>query len=160
LEHGDSSIASILQSVTQENDMRKYIGRELREKAFGRYSISQEEELADAKKPDLRFYGKGFDRPVPVELKLADNWHGPPLFERLENQLCRDYLRDNRSNRGIFVLVYRGEKLGWELPESGNLVKFYELVVALQNHWLQISPKFPNIDDIMIIGIDLTKRLS
>ncbi len=100
MEHGDSSIASILLSVTQETDMRKFIGRELREKAKGRYSIPQEEELADAKRPDLRFHGIGFDGPVPVELKLADNnWGGPKLFERLENQLCGDYLRDNRSTR-------------------------------------------------------------
>lgn len=159
LEQGDSSIASILQSVTQETEMRKYIGRELRGKAFERYSIPQEEELADAKRTDLRFHGKGFDGPVPVELKLADNWHGPPLFERLENQLCGDYLRDTRSNRGIFVLVYRGEKTSWELPESGIRMNFYELVVALQNHWLQISPKFPFVDSVTVIGIDLTKRL-
>ena len=161
LEHGDSSIASILQTVTQETDMRKFIGWELREKALGRYSIPQEEELADAKRPDLRFHGMGFDGPVPVELKLADNsWGGPKLFERLENQLCRDYLRDNRSNRGIFVLVYRGDKLCWELPESGKRVDFAELIVALQNHWQRISPEFPNVDDITVIGIDLTKRSS
>ena len=158
LENGDSSVAGILQTVTQETKIRKYIGRELREKAFGRYSIPQEEEFADAKKPDLRFHGTGFDAPVPVELKLADNWSGPELFERLENQLCGDYLRDNRSRRGIFVLVYRGKKPGWEVPGSNNLVDFSELTVALQYHWQQISSKFPKIDDIMVIGIDLTKR--
>ena len=160
LEHGDSSIASILLSVTQETDMRKFIGRELREKAKGRYSIPQEEELADAKRPDLRFHGIGFDGPVPVELKLADNsWGGPKLFERLENQLCGDYLRDNRSNLGIFVLVYRGEKPTWELPGSRRRVDFSGLVEALQKHWLEISPKFPKVDNVTVIGIDLTKRL-
>lgn len=160
LERGDSSVAGILQTVTQETDMRKYIGRELREKALGRYSIPQEEELADAKKPDLRFHGVGFDGPVPAELKLADNWSGPALFERLANQLCGDYLRDNRSGRGIFVLVYRGEKAGWDVPGGDNRVDFAGLMVALQDHWRRISPKFSNVDDITVIGIDLTKRLS
>jgi hypothetical protein len=158
-EHGDSSVAGILQTVTQETDMRKYIGRELREKSFGRYSIPQEEELADAKKPDLRFHGVDFDGPVPVELKLADNWTGPVLFERLENQLCGDYLRDNRSNRGIFLLVYRGEKAGWDVPGNDNRADFEELTTALQGLWWRISPKFPTVDDITVIGIDLTKRL-
>jgi len=158
LEHGDSSVAGILRTVTKETDMRKYIGRELREKAFGRYSIPQEEELADAKKPDLRFHGVDFDGPVPVELKLADNWSGPALFERLENQLCADYLRDNRSNRGIFVLVYRGEKTAWDVPGSDNRLDFAGLTAALHDHWWRISPKFSNVDDITIIGIDLTKR--
>lgn len=160
LEHGDSSIAGILQTVTQETDMRKYIGRELREKALGRYSIPQEEELADAKQPDLRFHGLGFDGPVPVELKLADNWTGPALFERLQNQLCGDYLRDNRSSRGIFVLVYRGTRAGWDVPGGDNRVNFAGLTGALQNHWQRISPKYFNVDDITIIGIDLIKRSS
>lgn len=158
IENGDSSIAQLLQKVTLETDMRKYIGRELREKASGRYSIPQEEELADAKRPDLRFLGSGFDGPVPTELKLVDKWTGPALFERLENQLCSDYLRDNRSSRGLFVLVYRGEKKGWEVPGASNRVDFAGLVAALQAHWEKISPKFTAIDDITVIGIDLTKR--
>jgi hypothetical protein len=160
LEHGDSSVAGILQTVTQETEMRKYIGRELREKAFGRYSIPQEEEFADAKKPDLRFHGVDFDGPVPAELKLADNWPGPALFERLENQLCGDYLRDNHSRRGIFVLVYRGEKARWDVPGSDNRVDFAGLTAALQDHWRRISSKFSKVDDITVIGIDLTKRAS
>jgi hypothetical protein len=160
LEHGDSSIAGILKTVKQETEMRKFIGRELREKAHGRYSIPQEEELADAKRPDLRFQGVGLDGPVPVELKLADNWTGPALFERLKNQLCGDYLRDNRSNQGIFVLVYRGEKAGWDVPDSGNRVDFSGLIFALQNHWRHISSNFSNVDDVTVIGIDLTKRSS
>lgn len=157
LEHGDSSIASTLQKITLETEMRKLIGRELREKAFGRYSIPQEEELADAKRIDLRFQGMSFDGPVPVELKLADNWSGPKLFERLENQLCGDYLRDDRSNRGIFVLVYRGKQHHWEIHDSSRL-DFIGLVEALQKHWQYISPEFLEVDDITVIGIDLTKR--
>lgn len=159
LEHGDSSIADILiKGATLETDMRKYIGDWLRDRAQARYSIPQEEELADDKRIDLRVHGTGFDAPVPVELKLADNWTGPKLFERLENQLCGDYLRDNRSNRGLFVLVYRGGKPRWEPPEAGKSLDFAGLVAALQAHWLAMSAKFPGVDDIRVIGIDLTQR--
>ena len=157
IEHGDESIAVTLLKITRETEMRNFIGRELREKAYGRYSVPQEEELADAKKPDLRFHGMGFDGPVPVELKLADNWSGPDLFERMENQLCGDYLRDNRSNRGIFLLVYRSKKASWDLP-SGKRVDFSGLIKALQEHWRNISPEFPKVEDIVVIGIDLTYR--
>jgi hypothetical protein len=160
LEHGDSSIAGILKPVTQETQIRNYLGDVLRDKAYGRYSIPQEEELADAKRPDLRFQGMDFDGPVPAELKLADNWTGPELFERLENQLCGDYLRDNRSNRGIFLLVYRGKKTYWELPDGKNRVDFAGLIAALQDHWDQISAKFPKVEKITVIGIDLTRRSS
>ncbi len=70
-----------------------------------RYVIPQEE-LADAKRPDLRFHGVGFDGLMPAELKLADKWTGPPLFERLEIQLCGEYLRDRRRFAGSSGLVY------------------------------------------------------
>ncbi|WP_439924387.1 hypothetical protein [Nitrobacter sp. JJSN] len=158
LENGDDSVASILMKVDEETKMRNYLGHELRNKAFGRYSIPQEEELADAKRPDLRFHGTGFDGPIPTELKLADGWTGPQLFERLENQLAGDYLRDNRSNRGIFALVYRGQKQGWDVPNAPNRVDFDGLVEALQKYWQEISGRFHNIEDITVIGIDLTKR--
>lgn len=158
LEEGDSSIADILQPVDQETQIRKYIGNWCREHSGGHYSIPQEEELADAKRPDLRFHGFGFDSPVPAELKLADKWTGPHLFERLEVQLCGDYLRDRRSSRGIFTLVYHGTKSSWDLPNGGKAEGFMALVEALQNHWLALAPQFPGVEDIRVIGIDLTKR--
>ncbi|MEN0116732.1 MAG: hypothetical protein AAGD15_08410 [Agrobacterium cavarae] len=157
LENGYSSIASILISVNQETDMRKFLERDFREKALGRYSIPQEEELADAKRPDLRFHGAGFDGPVPVELKLSDLWTGPALFERLENQLSGDYLKDRRSSRGVFLMVHQGKKRSWELP-GGSSVDFDGLVEALKARWLEVSPSHPQVDELTIIGIDLTKQ--
>ena len=67
-------------------------------------------------------------------------------------------LRDNRSNRGLFILVYRGAKTGWDLPGSANRAAFEELVVALQSYWMRVSPQFPWVEDITVIGVDLTKR--
>ncbi|MGD9124521.1 MAG: hypothetical protein PVG60_05480, partial [Desulfarculaceae bacterium] len=80
--------------------------------------------------------------------------------ERLENQLCGDYLRDNRSNRGVFLLVHQDQKNKWELPGNGKCVDFTGLISALKDHWQLISSKFPKIDEIRVIGIDLTKRSS
>jgi len=158
LENGDSSIASILQAVERETEFRKFIGGWCRDHAAGRYIIPQEEELADAKRPDLRFFGIGFDAPVPAELKLADKWTGPHLFERLEIQLCGDYLRDVRSSRGIFVLVYLGTKPSWDLPDGRRADTFGMLVDELQRHWTLISNDYPGVEDIRVIGIDLTLR--
>lgn len=159
LEHGDSSIADVLiAGATQETQMRKYIGGWCRDRAKGRYVVPQEEEFADAKRADIRFHGVGFDAPMPIELKLADKWSGEKLFERLENQLCGDYLRDARSNRGMFVLVRRGEKVSWKLPGKAKGVAFEELVDALQSRWLDISNRLANVEDVAIIGIDLTRR--
>ncbi len=158
LEDGDASIASILQPIDQETEIRKYIGNWCRERSGGRYVIPQEEELADAKRPDLRFHGVGFDGPVPIELKLADKWTGPHLFERLEVQLCGDYLRDRRSNRGVYCLIYHGSKSRWDLPNGGRAESFEALIEALQTYWMVLAPQFPDVEDIRVIGIDLTKR--
>lgn len=158
LENGDSSIASILQAVDQETEFRKFLGGWCRDRAAGRYVIPQEEELADAKRPDLRFFGVRFDAPVPTELKLADKWTGPHLFERLEVQLCGDYLRDLRSSRGVFVIVYLGTKSYWDLPNGRRADTFEILVDELQRHWTLISNDYPGVEDIRVIGIDLTRR--
>jgi hypothetical protein len=162
LEDGDNSLAPLLidalNSSSNEERIRNYLGRELREKAFGRYSIEQEGELADEKRTDLRFIGTGFDSPVPVELKLADNWPGPKCVERLVNQLCGDYLRDRRSNRGIFILVNHVSPRHWKIPGHDALCTFPELVAALQKHWESIKSDYPSIDNIDVLGIDLTAR--
>jgi hypothetical protein len=159
LENGDSSIADTLRRVTEETEMRKVIGNWCRERSVNRYHVPQEEELADAKRPDLRFLGVGFDAPVPTELKLADKWSGPQLYERMEVQLCGDYLRDRRSSRGVFLLVYGGRKQSWELPDRVEPVGFEGLVEALQNRWKVIAHRFQKVDDIRVVGIDLTKRI-
>lgn len=158
LENGDESIASILQGTNQETEFRKFIGGWLRDKAGGRYSIPPEEELADAKRPDLRFRGAGFDAPVPVELKVADNWTGPHLVERMEAQLGSDYLRDARSSRGIFLLVYVGIKKSWDLPGGRCAENFEELLSALRQHWALIANQYPDVEDVAVVGIDLTLR--
>lgn len=157
LENGDNSVARVLLRVKEEPEMRNFFAREFREKALCRYTITQEEQFADAKRPDLRFHGVGFDAPVPAELKLADRWTGPQLFERMENQLSGDYLRDNRSRHGIFVLVNLASKEKWQLP-SGDLVQFDGLLCALHNHWNSTADKHPHVDDIEVIGINLTQR--
>ncbi|WP_141217610.1 NACHT domain-containing NTPase [Siphonobacter sp. BAB-5385] len=158
LEEGDYSTASTWAKEDQETGIRKAIADWCESRSLGKYSITQEEEMPDAKRPDLRFLNSYSNSPIPVELKLADNWSGSKLFERLENQLCGDYLRDIHSYRGIYVIVYRGKMQTWNLPNSNIKVTFAELVEALQAHWMQLSPSYPKIEQIAVIGIDLTKR--
>jgi hypothetical protein len=159
LEDGDTSFAEILQSVKDETKHRNVIGGWLRDHSHGRYSVPQEEELADAKKPDIRVHGIGFDGPIPIELKVADNnWSIANLTERLNNQLCGQYLRDVRSNFGIFLLVYLGKQHYWRHPKTGKHLNFHELVQLLKLEAKKIIDRDKKIEAIEIVGIDLTKR--
>ena len=159
LEGGDSSIADLLIRSPIETEHRKYIGTWLRDKSLTRYVVPQEEELAHAKRPDMRIHSTGFDGPVPTELKIADKWTGTQLFERLENQLCGDYLRDDRSSCGIYLLVNRGEeRKQWEHPATGARLDFAGLVDALQSHASIHIANDPKVEAITVVGIDLTKR--
>lgn len=159
LEDGNDSIASVVIKAERETVLRNLIGTWCMDRARGRYVIPQELELPDAKRPDLWWASTAFNGPVPTELKIADNWTGPKLFERLENQLAGDYLRDDASVRGIYLLVWRGEQRRWQLPNK-KWVNFDGLVTTLQNHWVSVKGAHPRVEEIQIIGIDLTKRAS
>ena len=157
LEDGDASTASVLINAEKETILRNYIAVWCNNCSQNRYFVPQEEELPDAKRPDLRWHCIGFKGPVPTELKIADNWTGPQLFERLEGQLAGDYLRDDASSRGIYLLVNRGTQTHWQLP-SGEMGTFEQLVSALQGHWVSVATAHPRVEEIKVIGIDLTKR--
>jgi hypothetical protein len=158
MEDSDLSTASVIIRTELETELRNWIAAWCLRHAHGRFVIPQEDELPDAKRPDLRWTCSTFPGAVPTELKIADNWTGPKLFERLEGQLAGDYLRDRSSNRGIYLLVWRGAKRQrWELLD-GRLVDFVTLVAALQSHGTYVAAHHPSVEEIHVIGIDLTKR--
>ncbi|NKM63097.1 hypothetical protein GFL58_19195 [Rhizobium leguminosarum bv. viciae] len=75
-----------------------------------------------------------------------------------KNQLSGDYLRDRRSRRGVFLLIYRGEKRSWQYPDGTVSNSFRQLVEALTAHWRRLGAQYPNVEDLKVIGIDLTAR--
>lgn len=157
LEDGDESISHFLKLDKSETKHRVFIGGWLRGKNHGRYNVPQEEELADGKKTDFRLHNSNFDGPVPIELKIAENYSGAKLLERLQNQLCGQYLRDIRSNCGIYLLVYLGGNK-WEHPITGIKLNFDELIRFLEEEAQKIVSSSSKIEDLQVIGIDLTKR--
>jgi hypothetical protein len=157
LEDGTDSTASVLILAERETVLRNQIGSWCNDRSLGRYVIPQELELPDAKRPDLWWTATAFNGPVPTELKIADNWSGAKLFERLENQHAGDYLRDFASVRGIYLLVWRGLQKRWQLPNK-RWVDFDGLVKALRHHWASVTNSHPHVEEIKVIGIDLTKR--
>lgn len=159
LEEGDASEAHILKHEDQETKLRIWFANRLRQASRGRYSVASEEELADATRPDLRIDAPAINARVPIELKIADrpHWSYPKFVERLRNQLVGQYMRDAGSRYGIYLLVRRGEKR-WTDPETGRMLSFRELVERLQSDAQAILEERPDLEDITVVGIDLTRR--
>lgn len=156
LENGDDSPFLTWQRAHNENEMRVLIAGLLDKEAQGKYTISQEPEMANSQRPDIRF-----DKPnitsVPVELKILDKqWSGNDLCERLRNQLIGDYLREETAGCGIFLLVAQHIEKKWDV--NGKRVSLAELEEALQEYWHSIAHEWPKIDSIKVIVIDLNKR--
>lgn len=157
LENGDDSPWLTWQRVEQETEMRNLIAGELRKKAESKYSISQENELANSQRTDIRLDNHTINSPVPIELKILDkSWSGPKLCERLRNQLVGDYLRESTAGCGIFLLVAQDIDKKWKI--SGKNVGLDELESALQEYWYGIAHEWIGIDSIKVIVIDLSKR--
>lgn len=157
LEHGETSIAAVL-LTPEETAVRNVVADWCKTRGLGRYVIAQEEEFADKKRTDFRFVNMAFDNPVPVELKLSNRWSGADLVERLENQLANDYLRDQRSSRGIFLLMDQGGRPHWDLPDGTRVTSIGALTEALQAHWANVAKNFSHVHAVQVIGIDLTMR--
>ena len=161
IEEGDDSVAGTLLKETEETKFRNFIANWCNRNSVGKYTVTQEEEFADAKRPDLRFHGNGFNEPVPIELKLVNNgWSGADLFERLENQVCRGYMREEKSKHAVFLMVCHDDKKTWDIPNGDKRVSFDKLVSELRSHWQGLSDKFPEIENVTVLGINLQKRFN
>ena len=161
-EAGDLSPAVVVIKIEEEPELRNYLAGELQKQADGRYITTQEEEFPNKQRTDFRFKHADVSGMVPVELKIADKWTGPKLFEKLRNQLCGDYLRDEGNKNGIFLLFSRGERQHWQLP-NGTRVDFEGLVTALQDCGRMLPStdeisELVAIENIEVVGVDLTQR--
>lgn len=157
-EEGDYSPFRLLISKNiNEEIIRNFIGRELSQKSRNKYSLSQEDELADDKRPDLRIYGNGFNCTLPIEMKIADNWSGNELIEAMNNQLCKDYMMDTGTSHGIYLLIKKSKKT-WVF--GGKQINFEDFVVRLNQISTEGNYASSKGKPIKIIGIDLSKRKS
>ena len=159
LEEGDASEASLLRRAEDEGEVRTWFASHLRANSSGHYSVPPEEELADRTRPDLRIHNANVDAPVPIELKISDNWTYSELSERLRNQLVGQYLRDDRSRFGVFLMTWHGGKR-WRYQNRGAVLTLNQLVVRLQQEAHEIAVENPNVDSLAVVGIDLTRRLN
>ncbi|WP_220086859.1 hypothetical protein [Rhodovulum viride] len=158
MEDSDDSPYQTWRRAEAETEVRNLITGRLNDLANGRYTCAQENEMPNAQRPDIWVQAPGVT-PVPIELKLLDNgWAGPDLCERLRNQLAGDYLRAEAGGRGIMLLVWQGRVADRKWQIGGHRVDLNDLESALQDYWHSIARDRPDIDEVTVIAIDLTRR--
>ena len=158
LERGDDSPYETWQRADNEPEVRTLIAGWLNQQRRDQYTTAEEPEIANSQRMDIRLNNPSVISPVPIELKLLENWSGPKLCERLRNQLAGDYLREEHARCGVMLLVYQGivQRKRWRI--NGSLVELESLAGALKSYWKSIAGEFPGVDAIDVITIDLTHR--
>ncbi|MDX6915013.1 hypothetical protein R9X49_07810 [Pectobacterium carotovorum] len=158
IENGNDSPYKTWQRVEGETEMRNLVAGWLSNHSSGRYTCAQENELPNSQRPDIWTQHVLIPSPVPIELKLLDNWTGPQLCERLRNQLAGDYLREHTAGCGVMLLVWKGQsnKEHWQIGEQRIMLS--GLKDALKSYWDSVASNFPSVVAIDVILIDLTVR--
>ena len=139
--------------IHSEKDAQISAARDLENISGGKFTVIRENDVIDDKEPDLQIQPCGGDSVVSVEMKIANKWSFRQLQDALETQLPQ-YLCDPKARHGILLLVYKSEKK-WKI--SSRLVNFAELTEALGNQAKELAGKMEGVDDIRVIGIDLSK---
>ena len=152
LENGDFSNAPLL-ALGNEAEAQLWFADRLRERGRGVFTVDREETVIRGNKPDIRVRSVEGDGVVSVEMKIADNWSFGQLQDALETQLPQ-YLCDPKTRHGILLFVYKGKKK-WKI--SSHLANFAKLTETLDNHAKELVGKKKGIDDIRVIGIDLSQ---
>ena len=119
----------------------------------GKFSVTREDVVIERRERDIRIQPDGGGSVVSVEMKIADNWSFRQLHDALKEQLPQ-YLRAPDARHGILLLVYKGEKK-WRI--DSHLADFNKLTSALDNQAKELAGKIEDVDDIRVIGVDLSQ---
>lgn len=157
VEHAEISIRNQANiGIWKEKDYQRWIQEHIYSMRNGRFTIAAESEIDPGKYPDLRFEAPEIDGAISVEMKLATNWSYTKLLEGLHAQLVGQYLRAGNANFGIYLLFYDGTQKHWE-PSTTESLNWQELLQRLDEEARMIRLKRLDIDQLVVIGIDVTK---
>ncbi|MDP8222948.1 MAG: hypothetical protein P9L99_06275 [Candidatus Lernaella stagnicola] len=137
-----------------EAGFQRWLANALETNSHGHFSVVREEEVDQRKKPDIRLHSTSFMSPIGIEMKIADNWTGPKLAERLRNQLVGQYLSTHDAFYALFVVAFFGRgKERWQIKRGHNL-DFSELVDELRAIASDIAKGNPEVYGLEVIGIN------
>jgi len=158
IEQGEKSYRELFtqtKKAVDESIAQLWLATQLLEHARQQYDVTREEEVGDRKRPDLRLRIPRLGSLCNIELKIADKWSYTELCDGLERQLVGQYLADDSSRHGVYVLFWVGSKMNWEPPDRS--VDFMTLLKELSAQADEIVRTNPAVQRLDVVGIDFTK---
>ena len=158
LAHGDFSDRRTVRRIDDEREMQRTLSWRIEERAKGAYRVIREDEVADAKQPDIRLATVGgIDRKVVLEVKIADKgWSFVDLEDALRKQLVGQYLRHANCHGGCLLLTHHGRKKYWMHPETKKRLTFSEVVGILREKARALEQEHKHRICVEVFGLDLT----
>ncbi|MFC1763740.1 hypothetical protein ACFL6U_16905 [Planctomycetota bacterium] len=153
VESSDNSLREEIRKEDDETVLRRWLARKLNEQSRERYTVPQEEEIDQQKRPDLRIENPNTN-PVSLEIKWAENWTLNELLERLENQLFGQYLRSHDCRFGIYLLAIIGRKQHWQHPQSKINFSFEQVVDVIKTRTKELVASSDYIQSVEVVTID------
>ena len=156
--HHDFNIHQTLRTITDEEEMQRYLAKEFDVKANGAYTVVRENEKADKKRTDIELLAVHGKQKIVIEIKLAikDRWSITEFQRALRHQLVGQYLRHENCKAGCLLLTCNGSKSYWEHPDTKEQVFFPELIELLQVEAKAIEQEKNHEICLAVVGLDLT----
>lgn len=156
VEKADQSLRMSVREGDREVHLRRFIALELGRRSQQCYTAPQESVIQNEERLDIRVENPDFPGPVVIEVKLGDlgSRTVDSLLADLEGQLVRRYLRDENSRHGIYLIGYTGERSYWEHPETGDRLRFDEVIALLAARAEEIQNHNSAVEELKVVGID------
>ena len=151
----DFSDRQTVRNITEEAEMRRTLTWRIDAKANGVYRVTQEEEVADRRRTDIRILATKGEQKAVMEVKIADKWSLTKLKRALREQLVEGYLRHSNCKAGCLLLTYHGRK-GYWVPGTGIRLRFPEVVELLKQKARALETETQHDIRISVFGLDLT----
>ena len=133
-ERGDDSLAPVYKKIPSELDQERLLAFHLKlelSKYPSLIVVAQEVPLANGQRIDIQVRSLELDCSIPLELKILDNhWTGPNLSHHLMNQLILDYMREEKTTFGIYLLIQLSENVSKKVIHN-RMVSGDEIAGAL-----------------------------
>jgi len=157
LAHHDFTDRRTVRKIKVEPEMQRTLARRLEEVARSAYLVLREEEVADAKKTDIRLASVRGNHRAAIEVKIADRrWSVADLERALRDQLVGQYLRHTNSKAGCLLLTYDGSKKYWQPARKAGRMSFKDLLGHLCGMAERIAKKSDHEFRLSVFGLDLT----